>query len=100
MSKTGVMSSVLWCWRAADVVSEGFFLGLELFDLAADPEERTSLAEKQEEVIYLLWMFLDPSMTKIQEGELGRMLKLLEEETTRALALTKVDNNVDFTKPK
>ena len=100
MSKTGVMSSVLWCWRASDVVSEGFFLGLELFDLATDPEERTSLAEKQEEVIYWLWMFLDPSMIKIQEGELGRMLKLLEEETTRALALTKVDNNVDFTKPK
>ena len=100
MSKTGVMSSVLWCWRAADVVSEGFFLGLELFDLATDPEERTSLAEKQEEVIYWLWMFLDPSMIKIQEGELGRMLKLLEEETTTALALTKVDNNVDFTKPK
>ena len=85
MSKTGVMSSVLWCWRAADVVSEGFFLGLELFDLATDPEERTSLAEKQEEVIYWLWMFLDPSMIKIQEGELGRMLKLLEEETTRSL---------------
>ena len=39
--------------RAADVVSEGFFLGLELFDLATDPEERTSLAEKQEEVIFL-----------------------------------------------
>ena len=88
--------------RAADVVGEGFFLGveLELFDLATDPEERTNLAEKQEEVIYWLWMFLDPSMIKIQEGELGRMLKLLEEETTRALALTKVDNNVDFTKPK
>ena len=107
MSKTGVMSSVLWCWRAADVVSEGFFLGLELFDLATDPEERTSLAEKQEEVIYWLWMFLDPStfttgwkMIKIQKGEVGRMLALLEEETTRALALTKVDNNVDFTKPK
>ena len=46
------MSSVLWCWRAADVVSEGFFLGLELFDLATDPEERTNLAEKQEEVIF------------------------------------------------
>ena len=41
--------------RAADVVGEGFFLGveLELFDLATDPEERTNLAEKQEEVIFL-----------------------------------------------
>ena len=38
-------------------------------------------------------------MVKIQEGEVGRMLALLEEETTKALALTKVENdhNVDFT---
>ena len=31
-------------------------------------------------------------MIGIQEGEVGRMLKLLEEETNRALALTKVEN--------
>ena len=76
-------------------------LELELFDLANDPEERTNLAEKQEEVIYLsirVYNWLE--IIKIQEGEVGRTSALLEEETTRALALTKVDNNVDFTKPR
>ena len=48
--------------RSADVVSEGFFSGFqfELYDLATDPEETTNLAEEQE-VISLLWIFVDPS---------------------------------------
>ena len=55
-------------------MGEGFFLGLELelFDLAIDPEERTNLAEKQEEVIYLsirVYNWLE--IIKIQEGEVG-----------------------------
>ena len=47
-------------------------LELELFDLANDPEERTNLAEKQEEVIYLsirVYNWLE--IIKIQEGEVG-----------------------------
>ena len=65
--------------RAADVVAEGFFSGLqlELYDLATDPEERTNLAEKQE-VVSLFWMFVDPSRRLVGKWLKFRKVKLGE----------------------
>ena len=78
----------------ADIVSEGFFAGLrlELYDLASDPMETTNMAGGQEVTFY--WMNM--KMSKMQESEVVRMLALLEEEVTTALALPKVQNHNSF----
>ena len=77
----------------ADIVSEGFFSGLqfELYNLASDPKETTNLAEEQE-VITLLYLHIC-GLSKMQESEVEKMLTLLEEEATTALALPKVQDH-------